>query len=109
MRVLERLCTASICLGPIDAPRAARHWRPDKPLLRGAARMVVKHGGALIETASVPRIAEAEFLKIEMMAKLMAEGAQKRAERCDFLAHRCSHPYADQFAVRRVVAKLLCR
>ena len=105
MRVLERLCTPSICLGPIDAPTAAGHWRPDKPLLRGAARVVVKHGGTLIETASVPRIGKAELLKIEMMAELMTEGAQKRAERCDFLAHRRPHPYADQFAVRRVVAK----
>jgi hypothetical protein len=30
-----------------------------------------------------------------MMAELVAEGAQKRAERRDFFPHCRSHPYAD--------------
>src|SRR5579864_7851088 len=42
-----------------------------------------------------------------MMTELMAQGAQKRAERCDFLAYRRSHPHSDQHRIRRVISEKL--
>jgi len=42
--------------------------------------MMVKGGGSLVETASVPRITKSELLKIEMMAELVAESAHERTE-----------------------------
>lgn len=68
---MGRLCAASICLRPIDAPTPARHCRPDQALLWCAARVMVKYGRTLIEPACVPRIGKSELLKIEMMAELV--------------------------------------
>lgn len=105
MRVVGSLSAAFIRLGPINAPTASGHRRPNQALLWGSARMVVKRSSTFIEPASVPRIGEPELLKVEMMAKLVTERTQKCAERCDLFAYRRPHPYADQLGVRRVIAK----
>ena len=42
-------------------------------------------------------------MEIDMVAKLMAERAQKCSERSDFQAHCCSHPHADEHPVGTVV------
>jgi len=55
--------------------------------------MMVQSSGSLVESASVPRIPESEVREIEVMAELMAECAQERADGGNFLAHRGSHPY----------------
>jgi hypothetical protein len=39
--------------------------------------VVIQCGGALVEAASVPGIAEAEPQKVQMMAELMAQSAQE--------------------------------
>src|SRR5258708_2953405 len=66
---------------------------------------VVQRGGALVESAGVPGIGKPESLKVEVMAELMAEGAQERSERRDVLANRCSHPDADEHGITAVVAE----
>jgi hypothetical protein len=67
--------------------------------------MVVEHSRPFVETPCVPRVHEAELLKVEMMTEFVAQGAQERAERCDFLAYRRSHPHPDQHRIRRVISK----
>jgi hypothetical protein len=57
--------------------------------------MVIEHGRSLVEATSMPGILERELLKVEMMAELVAKGAQKCAKRCDLFAHRRSQPDPD--------------
>ena len=66
--------------------------------------MVVEGRGALVETARVPRIAIVESLVVEVMAKLVTQGAQERPERRDPLADGGPHPDADQPGLGIVVA-----
>ena len=80
---------------PVDSPTPACDRNAEKFLQRGSLRVVVENGGSLVEPASVPRVNKADLLEVEMMAELVAEGAQQRAERSDFLPHCRSHPYAD--------------
>jgi hypothetical protein len=54
-----------------------------------------QRGGALVEPTCVPQITEPEQLKIEMVAELVTQGAQKRAEACHFLTGR-PHPQPDE-------------
>lgn len=42
--------------------------------------MMVEQRGALIKAAGVPRIAEWESMKVQMMAELVAQRAQERTE-----------------------------
>ena len=67
--------------------------------------MVIENACPLIETSRVPRVNKAELLEIEMMAEFVAEGAQERPERSDFLANRRPHPHADQHRVWEVVTE----
>jgi hypothetical protein len=70
---------------------------------------VVQGGGALIKATRVPGIGEWESVKVEVMAELMAKGAQARSERRDLLADRRSHPEADG-RIRVIIAeKFRCR
>ena len=69
--------------------------------------MVVKRGSARVEAARMRRVAKPEALRVEVVAELVAEGAQKRAERSDLLADRRPHPDADQRLFRSVVPKKL--
>jgi len=67
--------------------------------------MVIKDGGALVETTRMPGIAIMESLEIEMMTELVAERAQEGPERRDFLPHCCFHPNPNQHSSGMVVAK----
>ena len=49
------------------------------------------------------------MLKVEVVAKLVAQGTQERAERGDLLTHRRPHPHADQHCFGIVVAEEFCR
>jgi hypothetical protein len=53
----------------------------------------------------MPRVLESEFLEINVMAKLMAEGTQEGAERRNFFANCRSHPDPDKHEVRGAVTK----
>lgn len=106
LRGLKRLC--AIGAGPIDAPAMARHAHPEK-LFRGSTLgVMVERGGALVEAAGVPGIAESEALEIEMMAELVAEGAEESAEGSDFLANGGFHPNADKNGIGMIVAEKFC-
>ena len=67
--------------------------------------MVIQGGGALIESAGVPRIAKFEALEVEVMAELVAKRAQKRPERSDLPANRGAHPDTDQKRVGVIIAE----
>src|SRR5439155_23940343 len=69
---------AAIRPRPVDPPTPARHWNPEQRLRRRSAGVVIECGGALVEAARVPRVPKREPLVIEVVAELMAEGAQKR-------------------------------
>src|ERR1035438_10465889 len=69
--------------------------------------MMIKCGGSLVEPASVPRVLESELPEVEMMAELMAEGAEERAKRCNFLPNCCVHPDPDQHGSGSIVAEKL--
>ena len=92
---------------PVDPPAPARCWQPEQFLWRHSPRMMVESSGPAVEPASVPRIVKPELLIIEMMAELVAQGAQECPEGSDFLPHRRSHPHADQHGFGRVVAEKL--
>jgi hypothetical protein len=94
--------------GPVDAPAAAGDRSPDQALGRGAASVMVERGGALVEAAGVPGVAEAEALDIEVMAELVAEGTEEGDEGSDIFADGAFHPHADQRAAGVVVAEELC-
>lgn len=64
--------------------------------------------GALVEAASVPGIAESELQEVQMMAELMAQGAQERSKRCDVFPNRCPHPDTDLHGIGVIVAEKLC-
>ncbi len=49
------------------------------------------------------------MLKVEVVAKLVAQGTQECAERGDLLPHRRPHPHADHHGLGIVVAEQLCR
>ena len=66
---------------------------------------MVKHGGAFVESSRVPRIGKAELFVVEMMAKLVAKGAQERTERGDLFSHRRSHPHAHHDGFGSVVSE----
>lgn len=67
--------------------------------------MVVKSRGSFVKSSSVRRAREAEFLAVEMMAKLVAERAQERAERSYLLAHGGTGPYTDVSIAKGIVAE----
>ena len=54
--------------------------------------MVIEHACPLVETPRVPRVRQAEFFEIEMMAEFMAESTRECSERRDFPANRRPHP-----------------
>ena len=70
--------------------------------------MVVQRSGALVKTACMPRVKESEPLKIEMVAELVAEGAEERSERGHLFPHRRASPHADQHALGSIVSKKFC-
>ena len=71
--------------------------------------MVIEGSGAFIEAARVPGIAKSKALEVEMVAELVAEGAQKGSKRSDLLANGRSHPHPDDHRRWVVVPKELRR
>ncbi len=69
--------------------------------------MVIERSRPFVESTSVPGVRKS--LEIQMMAKLVAQGAQECSEGGDFLADGCSHPDADQDRIWVVVAEELDR
>ncbi len=69
--------------------------------------MVVKQGGSFIESARVGRSSETKLLAIEMVAELVAQSAQERAEGRNLFAHGGARPYADQRVSKRVISEKL--
>lgn len=66
---------------------------------------MVKRCRALVKSSGVPGVGIPEKLKVKVMAKLVAESAEKRSERGDMIANGGPHPNADQFGFRIVIAK----
>ena len=69
--------------------------------------MVVKQGGSFIKSARVRRSSETKLLAIEMMAELVAQRAQERAEGRNLFVHGGARPYADQRVFKRVITEKL--
>ena len=69
--------------------------------------MVVKQGGSFIESSRVWRLSETKLLAIEMVAELVAQSAQERAEGRNLFAHGGARPYADQRVSDRVITEKL--
>jgi len=65
--------------------------------------VVVKRRGALIEAARVVRVGPPEPLIVEIVAELVAEGAQESPEGGDFLEDGRSHPNPKQLGCGSVV------
>ena len=70
--------------------------------------MVVKHRRAPVETTSVPRVLKPEPLEIEMMAELVAEGAEKCSKGRDLFSHRRAHPHPNEHRLGIVIPEQLC-
>jgi hypothetical protein len=70
---------------------------------------MIERGGAFIEAAGVPGIAKSKAVDVEMVAELVAEGAQKGSKRGDLLANGRSHPDPDEHRRGMVVPKKLGR
>ena len=49
---------------PVDPPALAREWRPNQLLRRCSPCVVIQRGGALVEAAGMPGIAEAELQEV---------------------------------------------
>jgi len=69
--------------------------------------MVIQRSSALVKAACVPRLGKTETLAVEMMAILVAEGAEERAVRCNLLTDGGPHPEPDEHRFRTVVAEQL--
>ena len=67
--------------------------------------MVVERGAALVETPCVPGLTKPEPLVIEVVAKLMTNGTQKRTKRGDLLSDRRPHPDPHKLRLGSVVPK----
>jgi hypothetical protein len=71
--------------------------------------VMIERGGPFIEPAGVPGIAKSKAVDVEMVAELVAEGAQKGSKRGDLLANGRSHPDPDEHCRGMVVPKKLGR
>lgn len=69
--------------------------------------MVVKQSGSFVESARMRRANETKLLAIEVVAELMAQSAQERAEGRNLFAYRSARPYTDLRVSKRVIAEKL--
>jgi hypothetical protein len=69
--------------------------------------MVVQDRRALIEASCVSGTTELEALAVEVMAELVAERAQKCAERSNPFVHGSSSPNPNHGSARSVIPKQL--
>ena len=65
--------------------------------------MVVERSSTLVKAACMPRLSPPEALAVEVMAELVAEGAEERAERGDLFPDGGSHPETDEHGFGIVV------
>ena len=49
------------------------------------------------------------MLKVEVVAKFVAERAHERSERSDLLTHRRPHPYPDEHCLGLIIPEQLSR
>jgi len=71
--------------------------------------VVVERSSTLVKAACMPRLVKPEALAVEVMAKLVAEGAEERAERGDLFPNGGSHPETDEHRFGMVIPKQLDR
>ena len=87
---------STIGSGPVDPPTLARRSHPEQGFHRSAACVVIERSSAPVKAACMPRLAPPETLAVEVMAKLVAEGAEERAERGDLFPDGGPHPETDE-------------
>jgi hypothetical protein len=58
--------------------------------------VVVERSSTLVKAACVPRLAPPEASAVEVMAKLVAKGAEERAEGGDLFPDGGPHPETDE-------------
>ena len=92
---------------PNRSASGPRQLRPEELFYRSAPRVVVKQAGSFIESARVRRPSETKLLAIEMVAELVAQLAQERAEGRNLLAHGGASPDADERIFKRVITEKL--
>lgn len=71
--------------------------------------MVVERSSTLVKAACMPRLPKPETLAVEVMAKLVAESAEERAERGDLFPDGGPHPETDEHRFWIVVPEQLDR
>src|SRR5271157_5676436 len=71
---------STIGSGPVDPPTLAGRAHPEQAFHRSAARVVVERSSTLVKAACMPRLTPPEALAVEVMAELVAEGAEEGAE-----------------------------
>ena len=71
--------------------------------------MMVERSSTLVKAACMPRLSPPEALAVEVMAKLVAEGAEERAVRGDLFPDGGPHPETDEHRFRIVVPEQLDR
>src|ERR1039457_3111192 len=92
---VEKLCSA-IGSGPVDPPTLTWRSHPEQGLHWSAARVVIERSSAPVKAACMPRLAPPETLAVEVMAELMTEGAEERAEGGDLFPDGGPHPDTDE-------------
>src|ERR1022692_3845877 len=92
---VEKLCSA-IGSRPVDPPTLTWRSHPEQGLHRSAACVVIERSSAPVKAACMPGLAPPETLAVEVMAKLVAEGAQKRTVRGDLFLDGGPHPETDE-------------
>ena len=94
---------------PVDPPTAIRERNPEKRFRRRRPHVVVECGGTLVKSPRVGSIPESEPFAVQVVAKLVAERREKRADRGDSLLDGRAHPDADQLLFQMVVPEKLRR
>ena len=69
--------------------------------------MVIEDGHAMVEPTRMPGVIEP--VEIQMMAKLVAQGAQEGAEGCDFFPNSRPRPDSNGFCVRVIIPEKFSR
>ncbi len=87
---------STIGSGPVDPPTLAWRSHPEQGFHRSAACVVIERSSAPVKAACMPRLAPPEALAVEVMAKLVAKGAEERAERGDLFPDGGPHPETDE-------------
>ncbi len=108
-RQCDKGSRSTIGSGPVDPPTLAGCSHPEQAFHRSAACVVVERSSTLVKAACVPRLGPPETLAVEVMAKLVAEGAQERAEGGDLFPDGGPHPQTDDHRFGIVVAEQLDR